>query len=191
MLGVKDQLSTFWWLLLIQGVLAVIFGGIAISWPGITLFSFILLFGAYAIVDGVSRVVDSVWHRDAYKHWWSVLLWGLISIAGGVLVFSWPGLSAVLLLFIIGARALAGGVLEIIESIRFRKTVDGAWLMTLGGIASIIFGVIVFAWPGATALGIIWVIAIYAIIFGVKEIVLSFKVKWTGSSMEPEPQPAT
>lgn len=63
--------------------------------------------------------------------------------------------------------------------------------MTLGGIASIIFGVIVFAWPGATALGIIWVIAIYAIIFGVKEIVLSFKVKWTGSSMEPEPQPAT
>ena len=112
MVSVEDQLSKSWWLLLIQGVLAIIFGIIAVSWPGITLFSFILLFGAYALMDGVSRVFDSVRHRDAYKHWWLVLLWGLFSIAGGVLVFSWPGLSAVLLLFIIGARAFAGGILE-------------------------------------------------------------------------------
>ena len=70
MLSVEDQLSKSWWLLLIQGVLAIIFGIIAVSWPGITLFSFILLFGAYALMDGVSRVFDSVRHRHAFKHWW-------------------------------------------------------------------------------------------------------------------------
>ncbi len=187
MLSVEDQLSKSWWLLLVQGVLAIIFGIIALSWPGITLFSFILVFGAYALVDGVSRVFDSLWHRDNYKHWWLVLLWGLISIAGGVLVFSWPGLSAVLLLLIIGARALAGGILQTINAVRFRKAVNGAWLMMLAGIASIVFGVIVFAWPGATALAIIWVIGIHAIIFGVIEVVRSFMVKGMGQSLEPQP----
>ena len=101
MLSIEDKLSLSWWLPLIQGILAIIFGIIALSWPGITLFSLIMLFGAYALVDGVSRVFDSLWRRDAHKHWWLVLLWGLVSIAGGILVFSWPGLSAVLLLFII------------------------------------------------------------------------------------------
>ena len=78
-------MSKSWWLLLIQGILAILFGIIAISWPGTTLFLLIMFFGAYALLDGVSRVIDSLWHRDSYKHWWLVFMWGLIGIAGGVL----------------------------------------------------------------------------------------------------------
>jgi len=146
-----------------------------------------MLFGAYALVDGVSRLIDSVWHRDSYNHWWLVFLWGLISLTSGVLVFSWPGLSAVILLSIIAARALTGGVFEIFEAIRLRKEIYGEWLMILAGIAGIIFGVVAFVWPGATALAIIWVIGIHAIIFGLIEVVFSFKVKVMSHSMEAQP----
>jgi uncharacterized membrane protein HdeD (DUF308 family) len=181
-------LAQYWWLIALRGLAAIVFGIIAFIWPGPTIGALVLLFGAYALVDGIATIVMAVSHRQQNDRWWVLLLEGLAGVILGVLTFIWPGVTAVVLLYFIAAWALVTGIFEIVAAIRLRKEIEGEWVLGLSGLASVIFGLILVFRPGAGALALIWVIAAYAIIFGVLLIYLAFKVRGMGQRGDLEMQ---
>src|ERR1700738_4736117 len=105
-------LARNWWALALRGIIAVIFGLVALLMPGLTLFALIIVYGAYALVDGVFTIVAAVRAAGEHERWWVLLLEGLLGIAAGIIAFVWPGLTALVLLYIIAAWAIVTGVLE-------------------------------------------------------------------------------
>ena len=142
-----------------------------------------LLFGAYALADGVLGVWTAVAGRKEHEDWWVLLLWGLVGVGAGFLTFLVPGVTALALLFYIAIWAIALGVLEIVTAIRLRKEIEGEWLLVLGGLASVVFGVLLMARPVAGALAVLWLIAAYAVVFGVILVILAFKARTFGKQL--------
>jgi uncharacterized membrane protein HdeD (DUF308 family) len=169
-------LAKNWWLLLLRGIAAVLFGVLAFGWPGLTLLTLILLYGAYALVDGVIAIIAAITGGAPAARWWLAIV-GLLGIAVGAFTFLVPGMTALILLFTIGGWAVAIGVLQIIGAIRLRKEIDNEWLLILSGVISVLFGVAIVAQPGAGALALVWLIGAYAIIAGVLYIGLSLRLK--------------
>lgn len=178
-----ESLSRNWWLLLLRGLCAIAFGVLSFMQPGISLATLVLLFGAYALVDGVIGSVMAVSGRKEQEDWWVLLLWGLMGIAVGILTFVAPGVTALGLLIYIAAWALVTGVTQIVAAVRLRKVIQGEWLLILGGVVSVIFGFLLMAQPGAGALSLLWIIATYAVFFGVLLVVLAFKVRSAGRQL--------
>ena len=173
-----SRLAENWWLLLLRGLAAIAFGVIAFLWPGITLLSLTYLWGAYALADGVLSLWAAVTGKgdDTSSRWWLALS-GVVSILAAAVAFFWPGITALVLLMFIAGWAIAIGVLEIYGAIQLRKVVENEWWLILSGLLSIVFGVVMFAWPGAGALAVIWTIAWYAIFFGCLLVGLAFRLK--------------
>jgi uncharacterized membrane protein HdeD (DUF308 family) len=169
-------LAKNWWLLLLRGIAAIIFGVLAFAWPGLTLLTLILFYGAFALVDGVLAIIAAITGGAPAPRWWLVIV-GLLGIAAGLLTFLMPGLSALVLLFFIAGWAIATGVFQIIGAIQLRKEIDNEWLLILGGIISVLFGIGVMLAPGAGALALVWVIGTYAVIIGVLLVALAFRLK--------------
>ena len=115
--------------------------------------------------------------RDQGRPFWALVVVGLLGFAAGVVTFLWPGITALALLMVIAAWALVMGIFQIVAAIRLRKEIEGEWLLGFSGVLSVIFGVLMVINPGAGALALLWVIAAYAIIFGVLLIVLGFRLK--------------
>ncbi|MBV8678596.1 MAG: HdeD family acid-resistance protein [Planctomycetaceae bacterium] len=170
-------LARNWWALVLRGLFAVLFGIIALAWPGITLGALVLLYGAYALADGVFAIASVMAGRTWGRPWWSLLVEGLVGIAVGIMTFAWPGITALVLLYLIAAWAFVTGIFEIVAAIRLREEIRGEWLLALSGILSVLFGVALVIWPGAGALALIWVIGAYAIAFGVLMIALGFRLR--------------
>ena len=166
-----------WWMLLVRGLAGVLFAALAIVWPGITLTALVFLFGAYAVVDGVFALWLGGVAAQANRRWWPFLLEGIAGIGAGVLSFVAPGAVALALVLLIAAWAIVTGIAEILAAIELRKVIDGEWVLGLAGILSVVFGILVAAQPGAGALALIWVIAGYALLFGIMLIVLAFRVR--------------
>lgn len=173
-------LSRAWWLILLRGLIAIAFGLLTWLQPGISLAALALLFGAYILADGVLGVWAAITGRKEHEYWWVLLLWGIVGIGVGILTFLAPGITALALLFYIAIWAIATGVLEIVAAIRVRKEIRGEWLLILGGLLSVAFGVLLMAQPGAGALALLWLIATYAIIFGILLVILAFKARTFG-----------
>jgi uncharacterized membrane protein HdeD (DUF308 family) len=169
-------LAKNWWLLLLRGIAAIIFGMLAFAWPGVTLLTLILFYGAFALVDGVLAIIAAITGGAPGPRWWLAIV-GLLGIAAGLLTFLMPGLSALVLLFFIAGWAIATGVFQIIGAIQLRKEIDNEWLLILGGIISVLFGIGVMLAPGAGAVALIWVIGTYAIIMGVLFVALALRLK--------------
>ena len=169
-------LAKNWWLLLLRGIAAIIFGVLAFVWPGLTLLTLILFYGAFALADGVLAIVAAVTGGAPAPRWWLALV-GLLGIAAGLLTFLMPGVSALVLLFFIAGWAVATGVLQIIGAIQLRKEIDNEWLLILGGVVSVLFGVGMMLAPGAGALALVWVIGIYSVVMGVTFVALAFRLK--------------
>lgn len=176
----SDTLSRYWWMTLIRGIVWVLFGVALISMPGISLVTLTFMFGAFALVDGVSALISAFGGRRESSHWWLLLLAGLAGIVVGVLTFMNPAITALGLLWYIAVWAIVIGVVQIVAAIQLRKEITGEFWLGLGGVASIAFGVFAILNPGAGALAVLWLIAIYAIAFGVTLILLSFKVRAFG-----------
>lgn len=140
-------LSLTWWVLMLRGVLAIVFGVLTWRQPEISVTLLILFFGAYILADGVLGVYSAVAGRKDHDDWWVLLIWALISVGVGILTFLAPGITALALLFYIAIWAIATGVLQILAGIRLRKQIQGEWLLILGGLASVIFGVFMMAQP--------------------------------------------
>ena len=133
-------LARNWWALVLRGLFAVLFGIMALAWPGITLGALVLLYGAYALADGVFAIAAVMAGRTGGRPWWSLLVEGLVGIAVGIMTFAWPGITALVLLYLIAAWAVVTGIFEIVAAIRLREEIRGEWLLALSGILSILFG---------------------------------------------------
>jgi uncharacterized membrane protein HdeD (DUF308 family) len=173
------QLSRNWWLLALRGLAAIVFGILAFVWPGATITALVMLFGAYALVEGALAVAMALTNVVGQRRWW-VLLEGFTSIAISVITLLWPGVTALALLYLIAAWAIVTGVLEILAAIELRREISNEWLLILSGIASVVFGVLVIVFPGAGALSVLWMIALYAVVFGALLVALSFRVRKLG-----------
>ena len=169
-------LAKNWWMLLLRGIVAIIFGVLALVWPGLTLLTLIQLYGAFALVDGVLAIIAAIAGGAPAPRWWLAIV-GLLGIATGLLMFTMPGLTALVLLYFIAGWAIATGVFQIIGAINLRKEIDNEWYLILGGVVSVLFGVGVMMAPGAGALALLWVIGIYAVFMGVMFVALSFRLK--------------
>ena len=174
------DLGRNWGWVALRGVVAVLFGIFAFVWPGKTLAAVVLVFGAFALADGILSLIAAFKVRDQGKPFWSLVIVGLLGIAAGAATFFWPGMTALVLVTFIGAWALVMGIFEIVAAIRLRKEIEGEWLMGLSGLLSVLFGLFVLFQPGAGALALIWVIGGYALFFGCLLIVLAFKLKGHG-----------
>jgi uncharacterized membrane protein HdeD (DUF308 family) len=166
-----------WGWIALRGVLAVLFGIIALMMPGVTLAALVLVWGAYALADGAVALVTAFRVRDLDRPMWPFLLIGLMSIGAGILTFLWPGLTALVLLMLIAFWAVATGIFQIVAAIRLRKEIDNEWLLGLSGALSVAFGLLMIARPGAGALAVVWIIGLYALFFGALLIALAFKVR--------------
>jgi uncharacterized membrane protein HdeD (DUF308 family) len=170
-------LASRWWSLLIRGIVAILFGILCFVWPGLSLYSLVLLFGVYAIMDGAFNLVLAFrLPRDAPR-WGMLLLEGILGIAAGVLTFVWPNITALVLLYLIAAWAIVTGIMEIAAAIRLRKLIRGEWLLGLLGLLSVVFGVLLFAYPGAGALALVYWIGAYAVVFGILMAALALRLR--------------
>jgi uncharacterized membrane protein HdeD (DUF308 family) len=170
-------LARNWWALVIRGVVAVLFGLAAFFWPLLTLAALVLLFGAYALVDGIFAIVAAVTVADPQARWWVLLIEGIVGILAAAVTFAWPGITALALLYVIAAWAVVTGVLQIVAAVRLRQEIDNEWLLGLSGIVSVLFGLYVAIFPGPGALAVVWVIGTYALITGVLFIALGLQLR--------------
>lgn len=170
-------LAKYWWVLLLRGIFAILFGVLAWLWPGLTLETLVLFFGAFALVSGVFQIFAAFAGRSQHEQWWLVLLEGLLGVAVGFLTWRAPGITALALVLYIAAWALVTGVLEIVAAIRLRKEIEGELWLGLSGLLSVGFAVLLMISPGAGALALLWIIAAYAVIFGAFLILLAFRVR--------------
>jgi uncharacterized membrane protein HdeD (DUF308 family) len=179
------HLARNWWALVIRGAAAVLFGVLTFIVPGISLASLVLLFGAYAIVEGVFNIIAAVRGRGT-ERWWALLLEGLVSIGAGIVTFAWPGLTALALVYVIAAWAIVTGVFEIVAAVRLRHRITGEGWLIAAGVLSVVFGVLVALFPGAGALTIVLWIGAYAVVFGAMLIALAFRLRrWMAEERAP------
>jgi uncharacterized membrane protein HdeD (DUF308 family) len=166
-----------WWALALRGVIAILFGLAALLRPGIALGALILLFGAYALVDGVFAIVGVFRGTRSGTPRWLLLLEGVVSVLAGIISFVYPGLTAIALLYLVAAWAVVTGLAEIATAIRLRQEIRGEWALILGGILSVLFGVLLAVLPGVGILSLIWLIGAYAVVFGVLLLIAAFQVR--------------
>ncbi len=170
-------LARNWWALLIRGIAAVVFGILAFAWPVSTIFAIVIIFGAYAFVDGVFAIAAAIRAAAAHERWWPFLLEGIVGIVIAAIVFFEPHTAAFALYITIAAWALITGVFEIAAGVQLRKHVANEFWMILGGICSIIFGILLLLNPLIGALTLIWIIGAYAIIFGIVMVVFALRLR--------------
>jgi len=169
-------LSRYWWLVLLRGIAFIVFGVLAFMWPGLTLVTLVLFYGAFALVDGVLALANAIMGGNMESRWWLALI-GVAGIGVGVITFMAPALAALWLLIFIACWAIVLGVFQIMGAIKLRKEIDNEWTLILGGALSVLFGLVLLVQPGAGAVGLVWVIASYAVVFGVLLVMLAFRLK--------------
>jgi uncharacterized membrane protein HdeD (DUF308 family) len=175
-------MSRNWWILLIRGILAIAFGVLAFIWPGSALGALVLLFGAYALLDGVASIVVGLTGRGAQENRLWLMLGGVFGVIVGVLTFVWPDITALALVYFIAAWAIITGVFSIVAAVQLRKEIDNEWLLGIAGALSILAGLYMAAFPGAGALALIWLIGAYAIVFGILLIALALRLRGMSSA---------
>ncbi len=158
--------SHVWWSLAIRGVLAILFGIVALIYTSQTLLALVFVFGVFAVLSGISSLVTAVRAGEVHQRWGWLAVSGVLSIAAGVVAFVWPGITALAFVYLIAAWAIVTGVAEIAFALALPDTLAHPWLAVLSGCLSVLFGILLAALPGAGALAITWVIGIYAIAYG-------------------------
>ncbi len=170
-----QALANKWWAFLIRGLAGVIFGILALVYPGSAIIALTILFGAYAFVDGVFALA-AAFTGVAGSRWWALLLEGILGLVVAFIVWTQPLYSTVVLVYAVAFWAVITGVIEIIAGFQLRDVINNEWLYILAGVVSIIFGILVFRDVDAGAVAIAWTIGIYAIIFGIMQLGLAFRL---------------
>jgi uncharacterized membrane protein HdeD (DUF308 family) len=170
-------LARWWWTFIVRGVLAIAFGVLAFIAPGLGIAVLVGLFAAWALIDGVTSLFTGVRTRETDKNWWLEILEGVVSIAAGVIALLFPVFAADILVLIIAAWAVVTGIFEIVAAIRLREQIKGEFWLGLAGVASILFGVVLFLFPAAGALSLVWLIGSFAIVFGVFLVILGWRLR--------------
>jgi uncharacterized membrane protein HdeD (DUF308 family) len=185
-----DSLAHNWWVVVLRGLAGMAFGLVTFFAPGISLAALVLVFGAYAFADGVLAII-SAFRRDSStgERWWLLLLEGIAGIGAGVVTLLWPGITAIVLLYVIAAWALVTGFLEIFAAIRLRKAISGEWLLILSGILSVALGVLLVLFPGPGALALVIWIGAYAFVFGALLLALGLRLRALKRPSPGSPRP--
>jgi len=171
------NLARYWWVIVLRGVLAIAFGLGALAWPGLTLEILVIFFGTFLFVSGVFLLVAAFAGRHGNEEWWLLALEGALGIAVGILTYRSPGLTAIVLVLYIAAWALVSGAFQVAAAIRLRKEIEGELWLGLGGVLSIVFGLILMVSPGPGALALVWLIGAWAIAFGAVAILLGLRLR--------------
>jgi uncharacterized membrane protein HdeD (DUF308 family) len=172
MVDLRAQFARHWWVILLRGLFAILFGILAFAYPGLTLASLVMVYGIFVCADGLVAIFGGMGNSL-----WPSLLVGLIGVAAGLLTFFYPGITALVLLYFIAAWAIVKGVFEMVIAFKLREVIQGEWALILAGALSVAFGVLVFLFPGAGALSIVWIIGAYALAFGVLLVLVSLKIR--------------
>lgn len=177
-------LTQNWWLIVLRGVLSVLFGVVTFVWPSTALTALIIVFGAYALADGAIAIATGIAGTGASGGTrWFLVLGGLAGIIVGVVTFFYPGLTALSLLYFIAAWAIITGIFEVVVAIQLRQEITNEWSLIIAGLLSVVFGVLISIFPQDGALSILWLIGIYAVIYGVAIVALGFRVKNLGTTL--------
>jgi uncharacterized membrane protein HdeD (DUF308 family) len=167
---------------LFRGLAAIAFGVLTLVWPKISLLVLVLLFGIFAVVSGITAIVAALRNREEY-HWGLLLFEGILGVLAGAVALVWPGITALAFLFLIAAWAILTGILELVAPLSFPMSFGRGLLFVLSGIVSIVFGVLIAAQPAAGLLAVVWLIGIYAIVFGVMHLAVYFESRSVVSSL--------
>ena len=171
-------LHTHWWTFMFRGIIAIVFALACVFLTGAAIYALVLWIGVFFIVDGIVML----WHAirslsdTGHRHWWWLLLGGLVGIAAGALTLWWPGITALTLALFIGWWALVTGVIELIIALRFRNVLPNEWTWVASGILSMILGALMAIFPLAGLATIVWMIGLYAFLAGVSLIVFSIRL---------------
>lgn len=171
------SLARNWWILLLNGLCSIIFGVLAFAWPGLVLDTLIILFGVYCVADGATSAMVSFTKDDRGQNWTLMLVSGVISILAGLLAILYPGVTAFILLIMIGVWAIVRGIFEIAAAIHLRKFLKNEWILGLAGVVSILFGIAIVARPNLGAMAILWLIGSLAIAKGALLMILAFRLR--------------
>jgi uncharacterized membrane protein HdeD (DUF308 family) len=166
-----------WWLYLLQGVLGIVFGILALVWPGKTLGVVIVLFGLFALISGIVGVFAAIGAAGNHQPWGWKLASAALGILVGLVILKWPGVTALVLLFLVGIWAIVTGIVAIVGAFADHDAVPHAWLLVLAGAVSVLFGIAMLAWPAAGLLTLVYLVGIYAIVTGIIACVIAFRVR--------------
>ncbi|MDE3129336.1 MAG: HdeD family acid-resistance protein [Gemmatimonadota bacterium] len=174
------MLTRNWGWVVLRGVVAILFGLLALFRPGLTLAVLVLWFGAYALVDGAFLAVSAIANRKGETRWGTLLAGGLLGMAAGVITFLMPALTVFALLALVAAWAIVLGVAELVAAVRLRKEITGEWMFIVAGLLAVGFGVVVFAAPITGALAVALWVGVYALVSGVTLVALGFRLRSWG-----------
>jgi len=172
-----DQLAYNWWIVALRGALAVIIGIIAFFFPGITLVVLIAIFGSFVLLEGSLLLIAGIRSRKENERWWILIFQGLLSLGVAIITFVAPMATALALLYLMAAWAIASGVIEVVAAMRLRKEVKGEWILVLDGVITILFGLALILAPDVGLLVWIWMIGGFKLASGILLIILAFKLK--------------
>jgi uncharacterized membrane protein HdeD (DUF308 family) len=183
-----ELISREWWVFLVRGIAAIAFGVMALVWPGPTLWALVVLIGAYLLVDGASMLIALI-RGDALarRHSWAVGIMGVLGIVAGIVTLAWPDITALTLLYLVAFWAIATGVFQMIAAIALRREIDGEFWMGLGGLLSLVFGAYLIIFPGAGLLSLVWLVGLWAVVYGISSLGLAFRLRGIGQELKAAP----
>ena len=176
----RNLFARRWWVVLLRGVIAVIFGLMAFAWPHLTIATLALLFGFYALIHGISSILAAIAYRPEAGNRWLLALEGVVGIWAGIVTLRSPTTTAMVLIFFVWVWAIATGILRIAEAIRLRKAIRGEVWLALSGVVTVVFGLMLLLRPIAALIGLAWVIAAYALLLGLFEILQGLELRTLG-----------
>ncbi len=174
-LGRASALARNWWVVALRGAFAITFGVIAFAWPGVTLSSLVLLFGAYMVVDGVFAIASGVRAAARHERWVALIAEGALDLVAGLIAFAMPILTIYAFVVLAGAWAVISGAMMLWAAIALHAA--HRWLMAIGGLISVAWGVLLFVEPITGALVMTWWIGGYALFFGAALIALGLRLR--------------
>lgn len=172
-------LTRNWWALAIRGVAAILFGIVAILMPGMTLWALVLLFAAYMLVDGIFAIIAGMRAAEHHERWWPLVLEGVLDLAAGIVAVAWPLLTLLVFIYIAAFWAIVTGSALLVAGFRLHH-VHGEWLLLLGGLLSLLWGILVAFWPILGLIAWAWWMGFYALLFGGTMIALAFRLRRLG-----------
>jgi uncharacterized membrane protein HdeD (DUF308 family) len=184
-------LARYWWIFLLKGLFAIALGILAFVTPIKTLFAVLLVWGVFAVVEGVASIVQGIVGRRQHQALWPMVIVGLLGVAAGIIAWAWPGLTAFVLLAFIAFWSIFRGIFEIVAAIRIRKEIEGEWLLILAGLLSVVFGLVLLIRPGVGLLTLMFILGVYALLVGVATVFLALRLRKLKTVLEPGGTPAT
>ncbi|HVN52930.1 MAG TPA: HdeD family acid-resistance protein [Anaerolineaceae bacterium] len=183
-----QEITRSWWLFVLRGIAAIIFGILAFASPRSTILALVIVFGIYAVIDGIMAIIAAFQMRGTVDQWWVVLLEGIAGIVVGIIALVYPQITAGAFLFLIAFWAIFTGIMEIIAAISLRRVINNEWSLILSGILSVVLGVLLLVYPSSGAVGLVWAIGLYAILFGVLTLYLAFRIRGSAEKIQAGPQ---